>query len=165
MDAAQALLMGVDKEKTSHSFYSEASQKCRDEAGKRMFAALADIELGHVRYLQALYSGLTSDGTWQLSAVEKVPACPTDISRPDLFPCAPGEEQKCETIEDDLAILDSAIQREQNAHSFYLDVAKNVEDPTGRGVFEYLADDEVAHERILREARKHLAETGMWHRS
>ncbi len=165
MDAAEALVTAIEKEKTSYSFYSNAAQKCHDDTGKRVFASLADIELGHVRYLESLYSGLTSDGVWRLSAAEAVPTCPADISRPDLFPCAPEHEQRCETVEDDLAVLDDAIRRELNAQDFYRDLAEKVEDPTGRSVFEYLIDEEVEHQRALREARKHLAEIGTWHRS
>jgi rubrerythrin len=164
MDAAQALLMGIDKERSSYSFYKTASDFCRDPAGQRMFASLADIELGHVRYLESLYSGLTSDGAWQLSAVEEVPTCPANIERPDLFPCIPEEEQKCAGVEDDLRILSDAIKRESDAREFYRGLASKIEDPTGKTVFEYLENEEVAHERILREAHQHLAETGAWHR-
>ena len=166
MDAAQALLIGIDSEKSSYSFYKGASELCGDASGRRLFASLADVELGHVRYLESLYSGLTSDGNWQLSHVEEVPTCPVDIERPDLFPCAPVEDtRKCQTLEGDLHLLDQALEREKEAMAFYKNLAETLDDPTGRTVFQYLVSEEQDHERVLMEARQHLAQKQTWHQT
>ncbi len=55
-----------------------------------------------------------------------------------------------------------AIRVEQNGYRFYRRVAEETQDPQARALFNGLAEDEVAHERILRTRLKTLEEEGAW---
>jgi rubrerythrin len=61
-----------------------------------------------------------------------------------------------------LAALQMAIQTEIDGYKFYQGFAKQTEDPTARAMFERLAQDEVHHLELLREAKTRLEESGEW---
>ncbi len=61
-----------------------------------------------------------------------------------------------------IGALTMAIRIEQNGYRFYRRAADETQDPQAKALFERLAEDEVAHERILRNRLKALQEDGTW---
>jgi rubrerythrin len=58
--------------------------------------------------------------------------------------------------------LRMAIRVEQNGYRFYRQAAEETGDPGGKALFERLAEDEVAHESILRTRLEALEGQGTW---
>jgi rubrerythrin len=58
--------------------------------------------------------------------------------------------------------LRMAIRVEQNGYRFYRRAAEETDDPKGKELFNSLADDEEAHESILRSRLKALEGGGEW---
>lgn len=61
-----------------------------------------------------------------------------------------------------LGALRMAIRVEQNGYRFYRRAAEETDDLQGRALFERLAEDEVAHESIIRTRLKALEGEGTW---
>ena len=65
-------------------------------------------------------------------------------------------------IDATLAALEMAIQTEIDGYAFYQRFAERTEDPAARAMFERLAQDEVMHLELLRNAKTALEEDGRW---
>ncbi|MGD8998380.1 MAG: ferritin family protein [Anaerolineae bacterium] len=61
-----------------------------------------------------------------------------------------------------LGALTMAIRVEQNGYRFYRRAAEETEDPQGKALFNRLAEDEVAHENIIRARLEALDREGTW---
>lgn len=61
-----------------------------------------------------------------------------------------------------VGVLTMAIRVEQNGYRFYRRAAQETDDPGGKELFESLADDEVAHEEILKARLQALEREGTW---
>lgn len=66
------------------------------------------------------------------------------------------------SVEQAVAALRLAIQTERDGRAFYQEAAERTQDPQGRELFRRLADDEVVHERILRERLQALEAGAGW---
>jgi len=47
--------------------------------------------------------------------------------------------------------LEKAIENEKAAHAYYRKCAEEAEDPQTRAIFETLAEDELRHQKVLKE--------------
>ncbi len=65
-------------------------------------------------------------------------------------------------IDATLAALEMAIQTEIDGYTFYQRFSQRTEDPGARAMFERLAQDEVMHLELLRNAKAMLEEEGRW---
>jgi len=65
-------------------------------------------------------------------------------------------------IDATLAALEMAIQTEIDGHAFYEKFSRQTEDPDAQAMFERLAQDEVMHLELLRNAKAMLEESGKW---
>jgi rubrerythrin len=61
-----------------------------------------------------------------------------------------------------IGALRMAIRVEQNGYRFYRRAAEETADPKGKELFHSLADDEVAHESILKSRLEALERGGKW---
>jgi rubrerythrin len=61
-----------------------------------------------------------------------------------------------------LGALRMALRVEQNGYRFYRRAAEETNDPQGKALFSQLAEDEVAHESIIRTRLKALEREGAW---
>jgi rubrerythrin len=67
-----------------------------------------------------------------------------------------------ERIQRAVGALTMAIRIEQNGYRFYRRAAAETSDPEARELFEGLAEDEVAHERMLKRRLETLERDGTW---
>jgi rubrerythrin len=61
-----------------------------------------------------------------------------------------------------LKALETAIQIEKDGLAFYTEAAKQTEDPKGKRMFQTLAKDEAAHQKLFETARESLLKEGGW---
>ncbi len=61
-----------------------------------------------------------------------------------------------------LQAIEAAIQIEQDGITFYTQAAKQTDDPTGKKMFQTLAQDERAHLEVFEKAREALSQREQW---
>lgn len=61
-----------------------------------------------------------------------------------------------------LTALEKAMETERQGEAFYQELAEHVEDPSGREVFQTLADEEVEHVRMLQAQHESVANDSKW---
>jgi rubrerythrin len=67
-----------------------------------------------------------------------------------------------EEAKESIAILDEAIELEEEGRAFYQKAADWVEDPAAKETFRFLAEEEVKHRIAIERQRKALVDEGHW---
>jgi len=142
-----ALEIIVAIERRGYTFYSNAARRAKDEGGRRMFQRLAAEEADHLKRLQEEYKALVSGSPWLKQERSRL-----SISRKiaeDIFPqkvlATIGET----TNTNNVAALTIAMDLEKKSHQFFMNFARQINDPTGRKVFLDFAEDENSHLQTL----------------
>lgn len=65
-------------------------------------------------------------------------------------------------LDNPIAMLDRAIEREKGGHDFYLKAAEKTQDAKGRQMFLWLAQEEMRHFNQLSRQRQSLVEEKRW---
>ena len=55
------------------------------------------------------------------------------------------------------SVIDLAIQKEEEAHSFYMSLRNNVEDKAAKDTLKYLADEEAGHKAFLIKCKEQMS--------
>lgn len=151
MDAQEALILAIKREKEAHRHYSDAANRTKSESGKKTFSWLASEEMGHIKILEKQWEKVKEDGTW-LS--EEGYCSYGDISNPvecTEFPSASESKGDLKVDAPEMEILKQAIAAERQATSFYADLAKSTSDPSGKAMFKKLSKVEQGHLDLLEE--------------
>lgn len=151
MKELDALNLGIEREKGAQKFYFEAVSRVRNETSKKMFAWLANEELGHAKTLEKVRTAVQKKKKWP-SAEEY--SSSDDLSEPITKAEFPKpSEAKGEIKEDipEMEILSKAIANEQNSISFYDELAADVKDPDGKKMLKTLSSIEKGHLELLKE--------------
>ena len=124
-------------EQESVQLYSNAALVARNGHVKARLEEMAAEERGHVEKLEALR---TTNIRWAIRRRRREPG---SVPPPKLAGnVAPRELGPDSDTQD---VLVAAMQREKAAAEFYLAMAKLVDDPLARGLFEMLASEELQH--------------------
>jgi rubrerythrin len=151
MKELDALNLGIERERGAQKFYLEAVSRVRNETSKKMFAWLANEELGHAKTLEKVRTAVQKRKKW-LSAEEY--SSSGDLSEPITKAEFPKpSEAKGKTKEDipEMEILSKAIANEQNSISFYDELATDVKDADGKKMLKTLSSIEKGHLELLEE--------------
>jgi rubrerythrin len=151
VDTLDALRLGIEREKGAQRFYLEAVSRVKNESSKKMFAWLANEELGHAKTLEKARAAVQKKKKWpSIKECSSVGDMSEPVSRTE-FP--KSSEAKGEIREDipEMEILSRAIADERDAMSFYSDVAEGVSDPEGKKMLETLSAIEKGHLELLEE--------------
>ena len=156
--AINALKQGMELEEKGLKFYREAEERTADPQGKAMFQGLAQDEADHYATLKRQLESLDSGQGWvQDSGASERPAAANE----PLFP--PDKETMKARISahaSDIDALHFALELENNAHTLYAEAAKQVTDPAGKAIYDYLADLERGHFNLLMLNYENLASYG-----
>ncbi len=155
----KAIEIALKNEMRERDFYLQQSEKSGDPLGRKMFATMAAEEEEHARYLKELHQKLQSSGTWpeEISAVinetnvGKVLDELTDKINPSNTATA-----------DDKEAIKIAIDFENEAYEFYLDLIKQADHPNEKQLFEILADLELSHMNSLKETLLYFESPADW---
>ena len=151
MKELDALNLGIEREKGAQKFYFEAVSRVRNETSKKMFAWLANEELGHAKTLEKARASVQKKKKWpsmkECSSVGDIsePLSRTEFPKPS--------EAKGETKEDipEMEILSKAVVTERESISFYDELAASVKDPEGKKMLKTLSLIEKGHLELLEE--------------
>jgi rubrerythrin len=147
MKLDNAIRVAIEHETGVHDAYSEAVKKTSDEAGKRVFRALCDEELGHLKYLEERLA------EWQQSGKITVKKLGTSI--PSRAAITKSLEDVRKTVKPkrtkqnvELDLLKKALAAEIKTTLFYKDMVSKL-DGEGKALFQRFVEIEAGHEAIV----------------
>ncbi len=137
IDDLEALRIAIQSEIDAHIYYKNAIQYFKTRETKDLLATLANEELKHRKKLEDQYSNLSGKKLLYINLPKK-----RRITKP-LMP-----------DNNELEILETAIEQEKEARDFYEKASKRTIDANGKVVFEQLVADEDQHYSLLQAEYK-----------
>ncbi len=172
-DVLAILALAIKNEKMGMDFYAEAARRSPDERGRKTFERLAEMEEEHIRILLAEYEVAQKGEGWLPSEealalgrqmdITTLPEPPAEMAEgvllpPYIFPSpeeAPG-------IKGDIAVLEYGMKMEQRSYDLYKDAMEKSTDPTAKGLYARLMEEENRHYKLLQEAHSYLSANETW---
>ncbi len=158
--ALTALEKAMEVERQGEAFYQQAADRVQDPMGKAVFQTLVRDEMEHLRLLQAEYEAIESENEWMELELAKVcePGTPLKI-----FPDHRDAALVIAADASDLNALQMAMEFEQDGYDAYVRAGLETEDPTGKTVYEFLAEQENSHYVFLQKTYEYLTSEGAWY--
>jgi rubrerythrin len=158
--ALTALEKAMEVERKGKAFYEQAAQHVQDPMGKSVFETLARDEVEHLRLLQAEFEAIEQQQEWIELDEAKVcePHGPLKV-----FPEASTAPLVLPEAASDLDALQIAMKFEQDGYDSYIRAATETDDPKGKMVYEFLAEQENAHYVFLQKTYDYLVSEGAWY--
>ena len=143
------LTEAMNAEEEARKFYADAAGKASSQAGKKLFAELADFEQGHYDRLRNFIEERTTGKT-------------TDRQEPTRAFSGKSEvEGEFEPNKDEIVkVLSIGIEAEKKAQAKYREIAKMFDDPSSKAIFTTMAEEERKHETILDDQFYSLSNKG-----
>ena len=135
----EILKRAVRFEEQAYDFYMGAVDMVKQPHIKKTLQELAGEEVNHKEKLEALIAGNTAT----LIAVQKRGEI-QDLKLADYL-IAPTHDENA-TLQ---YVLGAAMHREKSSHEFYSTMATVAGDESVKGLFEFLAEEELAHKNKI----------------
>lgn len=148
-----ALEMAVNMEKDAISFYTEAAEKTKYPAGKKMFLTISEDEKRHLTMITQIIKGLqiTYKDVSPMRNVKSIfEAMKSDMMR------------KVEATTDELEAFKIAMQMEKEGLEFYKKTLAQSKKDKEKALLERLIEEERQHYAIFSNTYQYLADTGSW---
>jgi rubrerythrin len=147
-----AIKIAMEAEKKAATAYREAAAQTINPLGKRLFDKLTEFEEYHYQKLSDLLESLVDEAQFiEYTAQETAVSAPGEVER---IP----EANKMSMMK----IVTMAQGIEKKAEQRYTDLAGQIADPSGKAMFEQLAQEEAAHYRLLRDVYWNLNDQSTW---
>jgi rubrerythrin len=148
-----ALELAMKMEKDAIKFYSEAAQKTKYAAGKKMFDTITEDEKRHLEMISQLIKGLNVTHK-DVSPMKNVKT---------VFESMKNEMmKKVEASADELEAFKVAMKMEQEGMEFYKKTLVGAKKEKERALLERLIQEEQQHYAIFANTYEFLAKTGDW---
>lgn len=160
MKLDNAIRTALEHEAGVHNAYLEAMNKTSDEAGKRVFKALADEEMSHIKYLKARLD------EWQQTGKIKVKKLGTSIPTREainksLLDLRKTVKPKRTKLILELELLKKALEAERKTSLFYREMVSTL-DGEGQELFRRFVEIEEGHEAIVQAEIDCVGNSGVW---
>ncbi|MBN2669886.1 MAG: ferritin family protein [Bacteroidales bacterium] len=136
-------------ERKGKAFYSHVASQANDSDVKEFFQMMADEEDEHVKFLTEQYENFTKNESFS-----KVEFKHEDHADDDIL--TQKVKQKIESASFESAAISSAIDMENRAIKVYSDRAETAETKEERDFYNWLANWERGHNKLLHEIDKAL---------
>ena len=148
-----ALEMARKMETDAIKFYSEAAERTKYGAGKKMLLSIVDDEKRHLKMISEIIKGL-SITIQDVSPMKKVKT---------VFEAMKDEMMaKVEASDDELEALNVAMKMEQEGKEFYTKALADAKTDKEKALFERLIEEETQHYQIFSNSYQFLSDTGNW---
>ncbi len=148
-----ALEVAMKMEKDSIQFYTEAAEKTRYPAGKKMFQTITEDEKRHLGMISQIINGLNITAK-DVSPVKRVKT---------VFESMKNEMMtKVEASNDELEAFKIAMRMEQEGEAFYKKSLAAAKTGKEKALFERLIEEERQHYQIFSNTYFFLSNTGSW---
>jgi len=141
-------------ENDGYQFYRVAEEKTKDPKGKEVFASLAKDETNHMQILKSLYQSIKEKGEYKFGEVKDMKHILETASESPIF--SKEFKERVEQVQFEMAALSVGILLEKNSIEFYKKSTQESEDKDVKMFFNYLADWEGEHLRVLVQQQKFL---------
>jgi rubrerythrin len=148
-----ALEMAMKMETDSIKFYTEAAEKTKYPAGKKMFQTITEDEKRHLEMIAQIIKGLNI-AVKDMSPMKRVKT---------IFETMKNEMmKKVVATSDELEAFKIAMQMEQEGEAFYKKSLAAAKTEKEKALFERLIEEERQHYRIFSNTYQFLSDTGNW---
>lgn len=149
----EILKMAILMEKRGHAFYAAVAEKSSDEEIKHIFDTMADEETQHVKFLSEQY--LSYEKEHGFKKVEL-----PDLAEEGFTKLVLSEEmkKKISSAGFEAAAISAAMDFEKRAIEVYSKQALATTDPNEKLLYEWLADWEKGHLKVLSDMDNELKE-------
>ena len=148
-----ALELAMKMEKDAITFYSEAAQKTKSPAGKKMFQTITEDEKRHLEMVSQLIKGLNI--THQDASPMKNVKTVFDSMKDEMM-------KKVEATADELEAFKIAMNMEKEGMEFYKKTLAGAKTEKERTLLERLVVEEQQHYDIFANTYQFLSDTGNW---
>jgi rubrerythrin len=153
MKAADALKLGIERERGANKFYRKAADATKDSYGKSMFSWLAKEELRHLAKLRQQLKSVLDNNKWLEWKRATTPINKTE------FPLISEATGKIGVDAGEKDALRQGIKSEQDAIAFYKDAEDSTPDLKGKNMFRALGKEEEGHLSLLEEELQWLTQS------
>ena len=148
-----ALEIARKMETDAIKFYSEAAERTKYAAGKKMLLSIVDDEKRHLKMISEIIKGL-SITIQDVSPMKKVKT---------VFETMKDEMMaKVEASDDELEALNVAMKMEKEGKEFYTKALADAKTDKEKALFERLIEEEQQHYQIFSNSYQFLSDTGNW---
>jgi len=158
MTNEEAIKTAIEFEKRVTAVYEKAAAATADEAGRKVFGALAEEEQGHVDYLEHKLVQLADTGAFTAEPLETVVPSGSKIEE------GIGRMEKQVAQGDrseELDFLSQALEAEEETSAFYERMVAEL-DPAGGELFAHFLEIEQGHKAIVQAEIDALTGMGFW---
>lgn len=148
-----ALELGMKMEKDAISFYTEAAQKTKNSAGKKMFQTITLDEQRHLEMIAQIIKGLniTHQDVSPMRNVKTV----FESMKDEMM-------KKVEATSDELEAFKIAMNMEKEGVEFYKKTLAGSKKDKERALLELLIGEEKQHYDLFANTYQFLSSTGSW---
>lgn len=148
-----ALEIAMKMETDSIKFYTEAAQKTKYPAGKKMFETVAEDEKRHLQMISDIIKGLDIK-PGDVSPMRRVKTVFESMKEQMM--------KKVEASSDELEAFKIAMRMEQEGESFYKKSLEEAKTKKEKALFNRLIEEERQHYQIFANTYYFLSNTGSW---
>ncbi len=151
LNLLDAIKIAMEAERKAATFYSDAAKKT-NSVGRGLLNQLAEFERHHYDILAELQESLRDRGAFiEYEGKELMIPAPSEVQTTE-------EPDKMSMME----VITLALNIEREARGRYEALAEQTSDPSGKAMFERLAEEEQTHYVILSNAYWSLNDRGVW---
>jgi rubrerythrin len=154
---SKCLQDAIQMEIDGKSFYLKASGQCRNEAGKKLLAALAAAEDAHRQKFESIFEAARSKRAWPKTELPKGTNINT-IFAEALARAKPGTESTAS----EMAAVDKAIGMEIASYDYYIGQSKKAGKGPEKEFFEAVAAEEHQHQITLLDYKEYVDDPAAW---
>jgi rubrerythrin len=161
-DVLDILKLGVDKERLRKAAYEEAAAKTHNALAKATFAALAEQEAAHERYLKAYYDKQVAQAGWPVPDELGVQDDMMAVAKTVFEQASAQIAQTAAQDEGITEVYEAGIAAERESVAFYTDALSRATDPNAQAFFAVLVKAEKLHLKLLSDTQEFLDDTAKW---
>jgi len=161
MKLDNAIKTALEYEAGVHKAYLEAMGKTSEETGKRIFKALADEEMGHIKYLQERLNEWQTTGKIHVKKLGTSVPTREAIDKSLLDVRKTVKPPKHTKLIPELELLKKALEAERKVSLFYKEMVAKL-DGEGQQLFQRFVEIEEGHEAIVEAEIDSVSGSGMW---
>ena len=94
---AQAKKTAIEKEKSGHRYFTEASNKVKHEVGRKLFARLAAEEIDHMKTFEKIFNEVSGGADWK-EAMKAIQPRKHDVQHNEVWTLPAGYLQRHQTV-------------------------------------------------------------------
>jgi rubrerythrin len=151
--ALEILKMAILMEKRGHAFYAAVAEKSPDEEIKHIFMTMADEETKHVKFLAEQYLSYEKG-----NGFVKVDLPDSALEGYANLILSEEMKSKISAAGFEAAAISAAIDFEKRAIEVYSNQAVATTDPNEKALYQWLADWEKGHLKVLSDMDNDLKE-------